>query len=105
MATARMTFGAVLSTIGETANMVTSTVKTGSDAIAMLNRFVDSASTDQKDRQLVHRKTFRDTLLRESRMQVAQSNKEVIDFCNENEDNLKLYKQAEELLPNDIFDN
>lgn len=103
MATARMTFGSILGTITDTASMVSKTVNTIGGGIDMANRFVESASTDQKDRQVIRRKTFRDQLLRESRMEVARSNKEVIDFCKENEDNQKLYEAAQEYLPDSIF--
>lgn len=103
MTTARMTASAVLGTITETASTVTNVVKTVSDAVTIGNRFVESAMIDQKDRQVIHRKTFRDQLLRDSRMEVARSNAEVLDFVNESDQNKKLYESATEYLPDDIF--
>lgn len=103
MTTARMTLSAVLGTVTETASTVTNVVKTVSDAVTIGNRFVESAMIDQKDRQVIHRKTFRDTLLRESRMEVARSNAEVLDFCKESDTNATLYAQATEYLPDNIF--
>lgn len=103
MTSARMTLSAVLGTVTETASTVTNVVKTVSDAVTIGNRFVESAMIDQKDRQVIHRKTFRDQLLRDSRMEVARSNAEVLDFVNESEQNKELYTQATEYLPDDIF--
>ncbi|WP_449474081.1 hypothetical protein [Sphingobium chungangianum] len=103
MATTRMTFGAVLGTITDTASMVSKTVTTIGGGIDMANRFVESAATDQRDRQAIHRKTFRDTLLREARIDVARSNREVFDFCTESQANAALYAQAQEYLPDNIF--
>jgi hypothetical protein len=103
MATTRMTFGAVLGTITDTAGMVSKTVTTVSGGIDMASRFVESAATDQRDRHAIHRKTFRDTLLREARIEVARSNREVLDFCAESEVNAKLYAQTTEYLPDNIF--
>jgi hypothetical protein len=99
----RATAGAVLGTVTDTAAAISNTVNTISGAVNMANQFVQSASLDQKDRQVIHRKTFRDTLLRESRMSVARSNNEVLSFVGESESNAALYKQAEEYLPDDIF--
>lgn len=103
MATTRMTFGAVLGTITDTAGMVSKTVTTISGGIDMASSFVESAATDQRDRQAIHRKTFRDTLLREARIDIARSNREVLDFCADSETNATLYSQAIEYLPDSIF--
>lgn len=105
MASLKLTASTVLDTVSNTAAVISDTAKTASGAVNMLNRFVESASVDQKDRQLIHRKTFRDNLLRESRISIAQSNKEVIDFCAESEANAKLYEAATEYLPDSIFDS
>jgi len=104
MANTRATLGAVLGTVAQTATMVTDVVKTGSDAVNMLNKFVESAAQDQKDRQVIHRKTSREQMLREARMDVARSNKEVLDFCKDAEDKM-LYEAATQLLSDDIFDS
>lgn len=103
MTTARMTVGTVLGTITETAATLTNAVKTASDAVSMANRFVESAATDQRDRQVTHRKTFRDNLLRDARMEVAKSNAAVLAFCSESAEQAKLYEQATAYLPDDIF--
>jgi len=103
MASIKLAAGTVLDTVANTAKVVSDTAQTLSGAVGMANRFIESASVDQKDRQLIHRKTFRDTLLRESRINIAQSNKEVVDFIAESEANAKLYAQAEEYLPDNIF--
>lgn len=105
MATTRATLGAVLGTVTQTASMITDVVKTGSDAVNMLNRFVESAATDQKDRQAVHRKVSRDNILREARMDMARANMEVSAFRKESEEHAKLYDAAVETLSMDIFDS
>jgi hypothetical protein len=99
----KLAASAVLGTVTDTASVISDTAKTLSGAVNMANTFVQSASLDQKDRGIIHRKTFRDTLLRESRMSVARSNNEVLSFIGESEVNAKLYASAEEYLPDDIF--
>ena len=101
--TIRATAGAVLGTVTDAAGAISNTVNTFSGAVDMANKFVQSASKDQADRQVIHRKVFRDNLLRESRISFARSNAEVITFVSESEENAALYKQAEEYFPNDIF--
>ena len=103
MATARLTFGSILGTINDTATAASDLVKTAGNGIGIVNKFVESAAIDQKDRQVIHRKTFRDQLLRDSRITIARSNKEVLDFTQESEENAKLYAAAEEYLPDNIF--
>jgi len=103
MTTARITAGAVLGTVSQAANTVTDIVKTAGSGVTIVNRFVESAATDQKDRQLIHRKTFRDRLLQESRMEVARRNLEVLAFISESDDYKLLYQEAEAYLPDNIF--
>jgi hypothetical protein len=98
-----MTAGAVLDTVTQAANTVTDIVKTAGSGVTIVNRFVESAATDQKDRQLIHRKTFRDRLLQESRMEVARRNLEVLAFVSESDDYKLLYQEAEAYLPDSIF--
>lgn len=105
MASIKLAAGTVLDTVANTAKVVSDTAQTLSGAVSMANRFIESASIDQKDRQLIHRKIFRDELLRNSRISIAQSNKEVVDFIKESDDNAKLYADAEVYLPNDIFNS
>lgn len=100
MATTRMTFGAVLSTLTNTANAVSDVVNTIGDGVGMANSFVQSASIDQKERQVAHRATFRQTLLRESSMEIAKGNAEAVAFRNESQLNAELFDQAAELLNN-----
>lgn len=102
MSSLKLATSTLLGTVTNTAAVISDTAKTASGAVNMLNKFVESASVDQRDRQIIHRKTFRDSLLRQSRIDIAQSNKEVIDFCKDPDD-LKLYEQATAYLPDDIF--
>ena len=105
MASLKLTASTLLDTVSNTASVISDTAKTASGAVNMLNRFVESASTDQKDRHKIHRQTFRDRLLEESRMSIALHKKEVVDFCAESETNAKLYEAATAYLPDSIFDD
>lgn len=105
MTNARATVGAVLSTVGETANTVTNVVKTISDAVTMGNVFVASAAQDQKDRGKLHRSKFREDLLREHRMERALSDMAVVEFCAQGTTQADLYKSAQERFPDNFFDD
>lgn len=98
MATTRMTFGAVLSTVTNTANAVSDAVNTVGDAIGMANSFVNNAAIDQKERQVAHRAIFRSQLIRESSMEIAKGNAEALAFARESDDNAKLFTEAQDLL-------
>lgn len=98
MATTRMTVGSILGTITDTANMASNLVRTASGGVDMLNRFVDSASTDQRERQVAHRATYRSNLIREASMEIAKGNAESLAFARESEDNKKLFEDAQSLL-------
>ncbi len=103
MATTKATLGSILEMFTQTAGMITNIVTTASDGVDMANRFVESASIDQKDRHIIHRKTFRDDLLRQSRLTVAKADEEVLNFIKSNDTNAQLYAKAETYLPDDIF--
>jgi len=103
MATTRMAFGSILGTVTDTAEAVSNLVKTAGLGIGMINDFVADASLDQKDRGKVHRKVFRAALLRDSKLEVAKSNLDVLKFTRESDEHKALYEQAGELL-DDVFD-
>jgi hypothetical protein len=99
----KLAASAVLGTVTDTASVISDTAKTLSGAVRMANTFVENASIDQRDRATIHRKVFRDQLLRDSRMEIARSNNEVVSFCKESPENKALYEQAEEYLPENVF--
>ena len=98
MATTRMTFGSLLSMVTNTANAVGDLAGTVGDGVGMLNKFVESASLDQRDRHVVHRTTYRDQLIRDSAMDMAKGNAETLSFCRESSDNEKLFSEAQSSL-------
>lgn len=104
MATARMTLGSVFGMVTNTANALGDLAGTLGDGIGMLNKFVEDTSIDQRDRSILHRKTFRSTILEEARMETAVREAEVVKFCDESELNRKLYDKAAAYLPESIFD-
>ena len=95
MATTRMTFGSLLSMVTNTANAVGDLAGTVGDGVGMLNKFVESASIDQRERHVVHRTTYRAQLIRDSAMDMAKSNADALAFCRESEDNKKLFADAQ----------
>tara|TARA_R110000787_G_scaffold13410_4_gene42126 strand:+ start:11197 stop:11529 length:333 start_codon:yes stop_codon:yes gene_type:complete len=102
MATARMIFGSMLGTISSTADAVSALVNSGTGSIDMLNRFVQSAATDQRERHVAHRASFRQTLMRDTKMEIAAGNAVAVRFREESEVNQKLFDEAEKMI-DDIF--
>lgn len=95
MSNIRTTFGSVLGTVTAAANVVGNTMNTASGGVDMLNRFVESASVDQRERQVAHRATFRSTLVREASIEIAKGNAEALAFAAESETNAKLFNDAQ----------
>ena len=104
MASARMTFGSVLGMVSNTANALADLAGTVGDGVGMINKFVEDASIDQRDRSILHRKSFRSGILEESRMEIAVRDAEVVKFCSESQLNKELYEKACQYLPDNIFD-
>lgn len=94
MATVRMIAGSMLETVNSTADAVFGLVDTATSSIDMLNRFVQSAATDQRERQLAHRASFRQTLMREAKMKIAAGNAKVVRFREESDLNRELFDEA-----------
>lgn len=98
MATVRMIVGSVLGTVNSTADAVFGLADTATSSINMLNRFVESAATDQRERQLAHRASFRQTLMREATMEIAAGNAEAVRFREESELNKTLFDEASAMI-------
>lgn len=95
MATTRMTLGSLLGMVTNTANAVGDLAGTIGDGVGMLNKFVESASIDQRERHVVHRTDYRSQLIRDSATAMAKSNADVLAFCRESEDNRLLFEEAQ----------
>lgn len=98
MASTRMAFGAIMGTITNTASAVSDLANTVGDSVGMLNKFVESASIDQRERHVVHRTTFREQLIREASMEIAKGDAETLVFCKESEENKQLFENAQSKL-------
>lgn len=98
MATARMTFGSILGMVTNTANAVGDLTGTLGDGVGMLNKFVENASIDQRERHVVHRTTYRSQLIRDASMDMAKANKEAITFIKESPENAELFNDAQSKL-------
>lgn len=66
MASTRMAIGAVLGTINDAANTVSSVVNVVSDSAGMLNDYVKRQRTMQQDRTVIELKTFRTRLMEDT---------------------------------------
>ncbi len=95
MATTRMTLGSLLGMVTNTANAVGDLAGTVGDSVGMLNKFVESASIDQRERHIVHRTVYRSQLIRDSAMDIAKGNADALAFCRESADNEKLFSEAQ----------
>ena len=98
MASTRMAFGAVLGTITDTATAVSDLVTTLGDGIGMLHATVHHASNHQKQRHVADNVMFREELITESTMRIAQSGAVALEFCRQSEDNAKLFDDAQSKL-------
>lgn len=98
MATTRMTFGSLLGMVTNTANAVGDLAGTIGDGINMLNKFVETASIDQRERHVVHRTDYRSQLIRDSAIEMAKGNADALAFCRESEDNKLLFMEAQSSL-------
>ncbi|QNG44843.1 hypothetical protein [Sphingobium yanoikuyae] len=105
MSTIRVTTATVLGTVTETAATVTNAVRTVSDGVSFINRFMDSALKDQSDRHKAHRREFRDNLRGELIEAKARRDVLRLEFVNESAANKQLYAAAEAYFPADMFDD
>lgn len=102
MATVRMIAGSMLETVNSATDAVFGLVNSATGSIDMLNRFVQSASTDQRERHVAHRASFRQTLMRDTKLEIAAGNAKVVRFREESDLNRALFDEAEKII-DDIF--
>jgi hypothetical protein len=100
MATTRMTVGSLLGMITNTANAVGDLAGTIGDGVSMLNKFVESASVDQRERHVAHRTNYRDQLILDTSIAMASANADALKFCRESDDNAQLFTAAQSKLLN-----
>ena len=94
MATTRIAFGAVLSTVNDAAQSVSAIFGTVTEGIGMANTFVKNAAEQQRLRAVVDMDNFGERLTEEKAMEEALRKKQVEEFTNASKDNERLYSTA-----------
>lgn len=94
MATSRITFGAVLSTIGDAAGTVSTVLNTATASVGMLAKFVDDAAEQQRIRSIVDMDAFTEVLAEESAMAEAVRKSDILAFCKKSPDHQQLFTTA-----------
>ncbi len=84
MATTRLTFGAVLGTIQNTANTVNSTLDTVNTAVGMAHHFVKEAADKQQKRSIIDMATFEKNMIREKELEQAELDEKIVSICKQN---------------------
>ena len=103
MATARLTVGAIFDTVAGTANTLTKTVGLVNDIVGMGSSFIESAAQDQRDALALHRETYRESLIQEKAMEIAELDRQAITYCNQSDTHKELYMNAKAKLSK-VFD-
>lgn len=99
MATTRFTLGAVLSTVSESAAMLTNTVVTVNTAVGMANAFVTKAAQNQQTRYIMEAANTTHQIASELAMEMTSREDAVIAYCNGDADKEKRYnKHHDDLL-------
>lgn len=80
MASSRLTFGAILSTVQTTANTVTATLDAANKGVGILTAFVDKASTEQRIRHVADKEVFIENLIQEKAEERAMANIKIEKF-------------------------
>ena len=100
MATTRMTFGAVLSTVSDAATTVSTVLNAGTKAVSMLDVFVTNAATKQADRATIDMETYRERLIEDTAVEDTERQKKILAFCKQDSETAELYKANQERLHN-----
>ncbi len=93
-ANTRMTIGAMLGTISNGANMISSTFHTMDSAVSILSTSVDAAAQKQKVRVANELATYDIVAKEEAAMRLAQSRQTTVDFCNKSQNHKALYETS-----------
>jgi hypothetical protein len=91
MATSRITFGAVLGTIGDAAGTVSTVLNTVTTSVSMLGKFVDDAKEQQRIRSIVNMDSFGEVLAEESAMAEATRKSDILAFCKKSPEHQELF--------------
>lgn len=94
MATSRITFGAVLGTIGDAAGTISTVLNTATTAVSMASKFVEDAKEQQRIRSTVEMDSFAEVLAEESAMAEAVRKSDILIFCKKSTTHEELFKTS-----------
>lgn len=97
MATSRLTFGAILSTVQTTAATLTSTLEAANQGVGMLTAFVEEAAHNQKSRQIANRESFIVNLINEKTIEDSQALLTVDKFIAQSDRHRELFEQRHDV--------
>lgn len=92
MATSRITFGAVLGTIGDAAGTISTVLNTATTAVSMASKFVEDAKEQQRIRSVVEMDSFGEVLCEESAMAEASRKSDILAFCKKSPEHQALFE-------------
>lgn len=97
MATSRLTFGAILSTVQTTATTITSSLEAANRGVGMLTAFVDKAAKEQKERHIADGESFLVNLINEKAIEDAQALLTVDKFLAQSARHAELFEQRHDV--------
>lgn len=92
MATARMTFGAVMDTVGDAALAVSTVVGTGIKGINMLDNYVSTAALEQNKRSKARLKSLDSIIAEEIALEAMQRQLKIDEIVNKSARHAELFK-------------
>lgn len=96
MATAntRMTLGALLATVQQSANTVSATLTAANQSVGMITAAIGAASERQSKRIVLDNAIFAATLHQDKAKELAESRKSVDEYCAQSQRHKDLYEEA-----------
>lgn len=95
MSTARLTIGAVFSTINETASAITNTVGTVNAAITMGANYIGVLAKEQDMDNMVRVATYQEKLIERASMEEAERQLTILKFTDKSAKHQELYANAQ----------
>lgn len=93
MATARMTFGTVMDTVGEGAIAISTVVGTGIKGINMLDKYVTHASLEQDKRSKARLKSLDKIIAEEIAIEAMNRQLKIDEVCSKSARHSELFQQ------------
>lgn len=96
MSTARLTIGALFSTINETASALTNTVGTLNAGITMASNYVAVLAKEQDMDNMVRVATYQEKLIERASMEEAERQLAILKFTDKSQKHQDLYAAAQD---------